>query len=514
MCTHCMNRREFNALTTAGAAAGLLGVASSVRADMTKVEPWDPDKPLVVTGKPLRVQPILAHANQSPREKTSWRSWGEVVNESAAAEEMKRIAVELKALGAKADFPLEILPTIKVTTEEEAAAVQQGEFDVVLLYAASNARLFRPCCAQDPRRDTIVFVRHRVGPTYYGYECLGTRFFKVPTHELWSQNSADDHGPVTLDDMVVDDYEEIMWRLRALYGLKNFVGQRVLALGGPQGKYDRTAPDVARQRYQHEIIDVSYDDLAVRLKAVMDDASLRKQCAAWSDRCLTMPQTKLETKKKFVEDAFALYVVFKQWLQEHEAPAITINACMGTIIQMTDTTACMPLSWLNDEGYMAFCESDFVIVPVGMLLHYIAGKPVFMHNSTFPHNAMVTCAHCTVPRRMDGRRYEPVRIMTHYESDFGAAPKIDMPIGQHVCAISPEYATGRWVGIKGIVRDNPNFAICRSQQDVEIQGDWKRLIAETRDSHWMMVYGDYLREVGYAARKIGLTWENITEPAV
>ena len=62
------------------------------------------------------------------------------------------------------------------------------------------------------------------------------------------------------------------------------------------------------------------------------------------------------------------------------------------------------------------------------------------------------------------------------------------------------------------MRDNPCFAICRSQQDVEIQGDWKRLIREARDSHWMMVYGDYLREVGYAARKIGLTWDNVSEP--
>ena len=189
---------------------------------------------------------------------------------------------------------------------------------------------------------------------------------------------------------------------------------------------------------------------------------------------------------------------------------MTINACMGTIITMSDTTACMPLSWLNDEGYIALCESDFVVVPVGILLHYISGKPVFMHNSTFPHKAMVTCAHCTAPRRMDGEHYEPARIMTHYESDFGAAPKIEMPIGQQVCAISPEYASGRWVGIRGIVRDNPNFAICRSQQDVEIQGDWKRLIPEARDSHWMMVYGDYLREACYAAHKIGLTWDNIS----
>lgn len=101
--------------------------------------------------------------------------------------------------------------------------------------------------------------------------------------------------------------------------------------------------------------------------------------------------------------------------------------------------------------------------------------------------------------------------MTHYESDFGAAPKIEMPTGQQVCAISPEYSTGRWVGIKGIVRDNPCYAICRSQQDVEIQGDWRRLIREARDSHWMMVYGDCLREVGYAAHKIGLTWDNVSD---
>ena len=134
-----------------------------------------------------------------------------------------------------------------------------------------------------------------------------------------------------------------------------------------------------------------------------------------------------------------------------------------------------------------------------------------MHNSTFPHKAIVTCAHCTAPRRMDGKRYEPVRIMTHYESDFGAAPKVEMPMGQQVCAISPEYSTTRWVGIKAVVRDNPCFAICRSQQDVEIQGNWRRLIPEARDSHWMMVYGDYLREIGYAAHKIGLTWDNISD---
>ena len=515
MCQHCMNRREFGALTTAGVAGGMVGLSSVLAADSLTIDAWDPDQPPVVTGRPLRVQPVLAYQLMSPRPKTSWRSWSEIITEPAAAEEAGRIAVELKSLSAKADFPIEFLPLAKVTNEEQAAQVQQGDFDVVLAYTASNYEVFPHLWAKDPRRDTLVFARHESGPTYFGYEYLGVQAgLKVPSPELWQGCSVENHGGVTLDDVVIDDYDEILWRLRALHGLKNFVGQRIVALGGPQGKWDSTAPNVARTRYKLEIIDATYDDLIARLKAISSNAKVQARLAAWTDRFLAMPRTGLETKKEFVHRAFGLYVVFRQWLREHDAPAITINACMGTIIDVSDTTACTPLMWLNDEGRMAFCESDFVCVPAGILLHYIAGKPVFLHNSTFPHKAVVTCAHCTAPRRMDGRRYEPVRVMTHYESDFGAAPKIEMPIGQQVCAISPEYAKPRWVGIRGTVRKNPCLAICRSQQDVEIEGDWRRLIPEARNSHWMMVYGDYLREVGYAAQKIGLTWDNVSETGV
>ena len=511
MCQHCMNRREFNRMATAGLAGGALGLSSVLASEDSIIESWDPEKPPTIVGRPLRVQPVLAHAVVTPREKTSWRSWSEIINEPAAAAEMRRIEAELETLKAQAEFPLEILPTAKITTVEQAANLQNGDFDVILLYAASNSQLFHPCCAADPRRDTVIFVRHKSGPTYYGYECLGTRHFPASSPELSSTNSADNHGGMTLDDIVVDDYADVLWRLRALYGLKNFIGQRILALGGALGKWDDSAPEVARNRYKLDIIELDYDSLAAQLRSLMANAKLQARTTAWTERYLALPNTTLETKKEFVQRAFNLYVVFRRWMREYEATAFTIASCMGTVFSVSDTAACMPLSWLNDEGYMAFCESDFVVMPPGILLHHIAGKPVFMHNSTFPHQAMVTCAHCTAPRRMDGNRYEPVRILTHYESDFGAAPKIEMPIGQEVCAISPEYSKPRWVGIRGIVRANPFYAICRSQQDVEIQGDWKRLIGEARDSHWMMVYGDYLREIGYATRKIGLTWDNVSD---
>jgi len=217
------------------------------------------------------------------------------------------------------------------------------------------------------------------------------------------------------------------------------------------------------------------------------------------------------TEKKFIVNTFLLYYAFKNLMIEHKASAFTIKSCMSQILPIAETTPCLTLSLLNDEGLLAFCESDFVVIPSGILLHYISGKPVFLHNSTFPHDAVVTCAHCSAPRRMDGIRYEPAQIMTHYESEYGAAPKVEIPKGRQVTFIDPEYSTGRWLGFKGIVKSNPYYEICRSQQDVEIQGDWRKLIKEVRDSHWMMVYGDYLKELGYASRKIGINWEDISK---
>ncbi len=518
MCDCCMNRREFVGLTTVGIAGGVLGLGTSALAGR-KIEEWDPDKAFLVTGKKLKVQPVLIYRTPVRREQTSWKSWGGVQTEQAASEEAKRISKELKSLSTGADFPLEILPVAKVKTVEEALQVHKkglpkgdpNDYDVIIVYPATGSGdMLRACFAKEKDKDTIIFVRHSSGPIYYWYEALSVRYLKTDENQA-SQNSRLNHGGLYIYDVVVDDYQELLWRLRALYGLKNFIGTRIVALGGPWGKYSPQAPDVAREKYKIEIIEVSYEDFAPRIRSAKANSALLSKAEQWTEKYLSLPQTTLMTDKKFVVNSFLLHSVFRDLMLEYDAPAFTIRACMATIMPMAETTACLTLSLLNDGGMLAFCESDFVIIPSGILLHYISGKPVFLHNSTFPHNAVVTCAHCTAPRRMDGTHYEPAKIMTHYESEYGAAPKVEIPKGQEVTFIDPEYSTGRWVGFKGIVKSNPFYEICRSQQDVEIQGDWGKLLKEVRDSHWMMAYGDYLKEIGYAARKIGIKWIDISE---
>jgi hypothetical protein len=72
---------------------------------------------------------------------------------------------------------------------------------------------------------------------------------------------------------------------------------------------------------------------------------------------LKQPGVTLQTTGEFVNNAFVLCEVLKDVLDEAETDAITINSCMGTIMPMSQTTACLPLSLLNDDGYLAFCES-------------------------------------------------------------------------------------------------------------------------------------------------------------
>ena len=182
---------------------------------------------------------------------------------------------------------------------------------------------------------------------------------------------------------------------------------------------------------------------------------------------------------------------------------------MGTIMPLAETSACLTLSLLNDAGYLAFCESDFVVVPSGILLAHISGKPVFLNDPTYPHDKLITLAHCTAPRRMDGKKLAPARILTHFESDYGAAPKVEMLIGQTVTNIIPDFAFNRNVGLLGKITDNPFLDICRSQIDISFQCDNKTVAEQMPGFHWITAYGDYIRETGYALKKIGIKFDHL-----
>lgn len=458
--------------------------------------------------KPLRVQPVLMYAVPVRRQGTSWRNWGGIQTEEQATQEKERIGGEIAKLKQQAEFPVEFLPLISAHNGDEALqAIGTAQYDTLLLYAAGGFGLEKLIT---PEHSNLMFLRHDPGPVYLWYEIVHPRLLR---------KTVDEYGQPGMDvwDVVVDKHEDLLWRLRALCGLKNTLGKRVVAIGGPAGwgKGGKEAPAISKELWKMDLVDYPYKDLEPRLAAAYANGALVKRCADAASRFLAESNVSLNTDRQFVDKAFVLTEVFKDIMDEAKTDSITVNACMGTIMGISKTTACLPLSQLNDEGYLAFCESDFVVIPSGILLHYISGLPVFLNDPTFPHEGVVTLAHCTAPRRMDGKNPELTKVLTHFESDYGAAPKVEMKIGQITTNLVPDFASKKWVGFKGTIVGNPFLDICRSQIDVKVHGDADALMEQMKGFHWMLSYGDYLKETGYALKKMGVELLNVsaTKPA-
>lgn len=483
-----LSRRHFLAgAGTSSLLAAPAAVSASQAGNANRLQP---------VRKALRVQPVLTYQIPKRVPARSWRSWGAIQTEADVSNEQERIRGELAGMGRP--FPLEILPLASVRTAEEAAKVAQGDHDVLLMYAAGGGVNVVEALTV-PGKQTLMFVRHRSGPVYLWYEIAHPRYLR---------KTVDEYGQPGMDsqDVVVDSHAEVLWRLRAFYGLKNTLGKPIVAVGGAAGwgAGGRKAAELARSIWKLDIRTVGYPELGERIKKARQNEALVKQCTARAEQYLKQAGVSLETARQSVANSFILTEVFRDLLDEAQTDAITINQCMGTIMPLSETSACLPLSILNDGGYMAFCESDFVVIPSGILLQYIAGKPVFLNDPTYPHDGVVTMAHCTAPRKMDGKNDEPVRILTHFESDYGAAPKVEMRKGQRVTVLDPDFGGRNWVGFEGEIVDNPFLPICRSQVDAKIDGNCDLLAQEMKGFHWMLSYGSHLKETAYALKKNGV----------
>lgn len=454
--------------------------------------------------RPLVVKPILVYSTPRPRPQTSWRSWGGIQTEQDAEQEIGRITRELDKLRAEADFPVDFLPVAAVKGAGEVSGLGDlNRADVFLIYAAGGGMdTFAKLAELD--KDTIFFCRHKSGPVYLWYEIISPRYLRQHTDKL-ALKGIDD------GDVVIDSQDEILWRLRALCGLRNTMGTKIIAIGGP-GAWAQprgVVPKLVEDKWKFEMKTVPYDELGKLIKAARADDGAVRRAGERAAAYLRAPGNTLETERAFLDNAFLLEQVFRGLMKKENCTAITVNSCMGTIMPIAETSACMTLSLLNDAGYMAFCESDFVVIPSGVLMVNISGRPMFLNDPTYPHDGIITLAHCTAPRKMNGKELEPVRIMTHFESDYGAAPKVEMRKGQVVTNIVPDFKLERWVGLLGEIVEAPFMDICRSQIDIRYTCDDLKLAERMPGFHWMSCYGDYMREIGYALKKVNIEWETL-----
>ena len=514
---HCCSCGGYSKMSTTGVSrrvflGGLAGTAALGRVTLvtTSQSPGVSTKPVssgtaLPLGTPLRIKPVLAYQIEKWQEKNSWRSYGGLQTQEKVNEEARRIENELKELASKAEFPIEVLPVTLVDSDQKADEAAATDCDVLMMYPAGGWQVYKLAAARMPK---IMFLRHKSEHHYLWYEIAHWRLLRRNGDTFEEPN-------MDVDDIVVDDYGEVLWRLRALYGLKNAKGTKMLAIGGLAAYSEpgqKLGPPHAKEVWNYDFKIVSEAEFAQRLEKARADENIMKQTEQQTDELLAMPNVTLQTDRKFVVNSFLALRVCKELMRESGATNFGFANCMGrSVIEMLDTPPCLVLSLANDEGYTAYCHTDLTHTLPGVLLRWIAGKPTFVCNTHFPHHGIFTVAHCAAPRKMSGRDYEPATIMTHFESDYGAATKVHYTKGQVVTVIIPNLRCSKWQGFRGKILDSPSYPACRSQMDIEVDGNCRKLLTEMQGFHAQVCYGDYLREVGYALKKIGtVEWQNFS----
>ncbi|MCX7425530.1 MAG: sugar isomerase [Planctomycetia bacterium] len=499
-------RRDFLKVIALSAAG--LGITASRPASAKAPDASPGPTRLFELAKPLKVKPVLVYHMYERREEATWREWGGLKSEQDVDREATKIAAELSEMSGKADFKLDVMPPDKVNSDESLKKALAADCDLYLVYGAGagGPGLYSFTWIEalaDSGKPNVMFLRHKSGPISLLYETVHPYFLRKGKDGFVQKN-------LTIDDVVVDDYGQVLWRLRAWRGLLATKGAKIVAVGGPgSGGLPHECPASAKGTWNLDIITVADEKLKERISRAHADQAAVDLARRQMREYLQDGVVAVEAKEESILSAFILANALMDVMRENGAGAVTVKNCMG-FGPIAKTTPCLALSMINDTGRMAFCESDFSVIPAGMLLSNISGKPVFLSDPTFPHDGVTTCAHCSSTRRLDGVNLEPVKILTHCESDYGAAPKVLFRKGQRITNLAPSFAGDKWVGFTGTITDHPSYDICRSQFDCTIEGDWKKLLREMPGFHWITGYGQYLDEIGYALGKVGVQWVNVS----
>ena len=198
-----------------------------------------------------------------------------------------------------------------------------------------------------------------------------------------------------------------------------------------------------------------------------------------------------------------MYLALKGLLNEYGASALTIR-CFDLLRH--GVTACLALSMLNDEGFVAGCEGDVPAVLTMAVLKLISGSPAFMGNVAWVDEGEGTLllAHCTAPVSI-GQGYA---LRTHFESGLSVAVEARPRRGEVVTLARIDWRSMTLrVGMGTVLNDAPvTTNSCRTQVLVRVR-DAGRVVREPVGNHYALVPGDWVRPLKHFADLINFRFE-------
>lgn len=282
----------------------------------------------------------------------------------------------------------------------------------------------------------------------------------------------------------------VVRRIQILYN--NFLTQRKLhgtrvgVIGTPSAWLIASNVDylLAKRRWGVEYVDIPLERVHDLYDQITDD-QVGEACAEFASKALAIREGSPEDILK----AMRLYRAIKQICVEENLQATTVS-CFK-LIDHTDTTGCLALALLNDEGIYAGCEGDLQSIFTMLAVHSLTGKDGFMANPSMINTRTneIILAHCTVGIKQT----EQYIIRSHFETGIGIAIQGILPQGEVTIVKCGGEALDEYYLSSGTLTENPNYInMCRTQARIKMDTSPEYFLKNPLGNHHVVIQGNYV----------------------
>lgn len=281
----------------------------------------------------------------------------------------------------------------------------------------------------------------------------------------------------------------IILRIHILYNnfqaQRSLFGKRIGVIGTPSPWLIASNVDylLAKRRWGIEYNDIPLESIYKHFQHITDD-EVGASCAAVASQALACR----EGSPKDLINAMKLYRAIKKVCEENKLHALTIS-CFK-ILEQIDTTGCLALSLLNDEGIIAGCEGDLQSVFTLLAVKTLTGKGGFMANPsmiTSRSNELVL-AHCTVGLKQTERYV----IRNHFESEKSIGIQGLLPTGDVTIVKCGGECLDEYYLSTGTLTENTNYInMCRTQVRIKMNTPTEYFLKNPLGNHHILIQGNY-----------------------
>lgn len=266
---------------------------------------------------------------------------------------------------------------------------------------------------------------------------------------------------------------------------RRLAGSRIGVIGTPAPWLIASEADylLSKQRWGIEYVDIPLERVCEYYRQVTDD-EVGEACAHLATRALACREATPDDMLK----AMRLYRAIRRIVDEDRLTGLTLS-CFR-LLEETDTTGCLALALLNDEGIPAACEGDLQAIFTMLAVKAMTGKESFMGNPSLvnTHTNEVVLAHCTIGLKLTDRFV----LRSHFETKKGIGIQGLAPTGEVTLVKCGGECLDEYYLTTGTLTENTNYLnLCRTQVRIQLNSSADYFLKNPLGNHHIVLQGNY-----------------------